>query len=252
MKFDYYNLKSTITLSFLFCFSFLVSCASLSKKQEVAKVSTVSAMHDMMMSGDTSGKLNLNNIKSKNLYGIGPLENLKGEITIVDGVPYVGTVSSKGLPVIEKNWDKSAIFFVHADTRAWKTFKYNKPLNSKAELNQLLANTFKELSVDLEEKVLFKVRANATSLKYHIMNLKDGEMISRGSHKSAKKVYTIKNSPVEIIGFWAPKKMMGVYSHKGDRTHLHFISADEKHSGHIDDLNLGSGFEVSIAINTQE
>ena len=230
---------------------FFVSCTSI-EKSIPSHVRSTGAMHKMMMSGDNSGKLDISAIKSRNLYGVGPLEGLKGEITILDGKPYIGTVSSSGKPVVQKKWTESAVFFVHAESRNWKTMKVDGGIGSKKELDKFIADALKLYSIDKEEKAIFKVRAKARSLAYHIMNLKSEARISHQSHRSAKVMYELEGSNIEIVGFWAPKKMMGVYSHMGDRTHLHFVSKDEKHSGHIDSLSLEPGSEILIAIKKEQ
>lgn len=225
----------------------LVSCVS-SEKQKISEVKNAGSMHQMMMSGDISGKLFLNQIKSQNLYGIGPLEKLKGEITVVNGKPYVSTVSLAGKPVVQKNWESSAVFFVYADSKEWVESEVNHPVESKRMLNKLIAEALDSYSIDHEKKVLFKIHANARSLKYHILNLDKQESNFHKSHRFSKKVYDIKSSPVEIVGFWSPQKMMGIFTHRGDRTHLHFISSDEKHSGHVDSLKLDSGAKIFISV----
>lgn len=231
----------------IFLSSFVILSCSNIKKQSVSEVKSVGAMHEMMMTGDTSGNLVLNKLKPKNLYGLGPLENLKGEITIVDGVPYVSRVSSDGQPLIQKDWTSSAIFFVYANSGSWEKTNISKALETKEKLNNILEKTLIAGSIHPEEKVLFKIRTKVKSLKYHIMNLKEGEAITHKNHKDAKKYYDLKDVQVEIVGFWAPKKMMGIYSHRGDRTHLHFISHDIKHSGHVDELSLYPDTEILIS-----
>lgn len=45
---------------------------------------------------------------------------------------------------------------------------------------------------------------------------------------------------------------MDLYTHMSERTHLHFVSNDKKHSGHVDNLSFYSGAEILISIQESQ
>jgi len=52
-------------------------------------------MKDVMWKGQLQGIINLDTITNKtNLYGLGPVEYLTGEILVIDGKSYKSTVAS--------------------------------------------------------------------------------------------------------------------------------------------------------------
>jgi len=61
----------------------------------VADVLVTGAMRDAMWKGEIFGKINLDTISDKtNLYGVGPVEYLAGELLIADGRCYRSMVVS--------------------------------------------------------------------------------------------------------------------------------------------------------------
>ena len=58
---------------------FLVSCTSSTSK---SSVKVVGEMKDVMWKGDLKGKIATDSLNSKETYGLGPIEFLKGEIVV--------------------------------------------------------------------------------------------------------------------------------------------------------------------------
>ena len=68
--------RKAIYISFLF---FLASCTSSTRK---SSVKVVGEMRDVMWKGDLKGKISTDSLNSKDTYGLGPIENLQGEILL--------------------------------------------------------------------------------------------------------------------------------------------------------------------------
>ena len=69
----------------------LACCAQ--EKGAPGEVKWVGEMRKVMRDGDLSGTVKLDALaKLPQLYALGPLEGLRGEITIVDGTPSIGAV----------------------------------------------------------------------------------------------------------------------------------------------------------------
>ena len=80
-----------------------------------------------MHKGDLSAKVDLNEFESRDgLYGIGAVENLKGEILILDGVSYVSFCEmndSLKVNTIKKTFDVKATLMVYSQVKNWIDIK---------------------------------------------------------------------------------------------------------------------------------
>lgn len=91
---------------FLFVFSLFLSaaCAKVDKPSMQSHPYVIEyqgAMHAMFETGDIGGKLSLASLKNRpHLYALGPLENLSGEITVWDGVPYISFIRDNSVSVV--------------------------------------------------------------------------------------------------------------------------------------------------------
>ena len=70
--------------------------------------------------GQLYGNINLDTIGNKiNLYGLGPVEYLAGEILIIDGKSYKSTVVTDTTMKVEETYNIKAPFFGYANVAKW-------------------------------------------------------------------------------------------------------------------------------------
>ena len=85
------------------------------------KVEYKGALKNMMRKGDISAKADLSELKElKNIYALGAIENLKGEIQIYNGKPF-NTFVVDNMLVFDNSFDKKATLLVYASIEKWKT-----------------------------------------------------------------------------------------------------------------------------------
>jgi len=69
------------------------------------EVRIVGAMKNVMKKGELFGTINLDSLSNKtHLYGMGPVEYLTGEITVVDGRAFKSTIQSNGEMKVEETF----------------------------------------------------------------------------------------------------------------------------------------------------
>lgn len=97
----------------------IISCNNHSS--QLKNVYTVGAMHNVMWKGQLQGTIDLDTISNReNLYGLGPVEYLSGEILIDDGVAYRATVLTDSIMKVEKTFALKAPFFVYTQVKGWQ------------------------------------------------------------------------------------------------------------------------------------
>lgn len=225
-------------------FLLLVGCSSnQSKKQNDERqnhtVKIVGAMRNVMHKGELFGTISLDTISDKNhLFGLGPVEYLKGEIVIMDGKIYQSTVAEYGNSEIEEeNWQVKAPFFVYANIEKWKEVTFPDSILTFHQLENFL----NECSKGVIRPFPFKITGIIDRGDIHIVNLPKGTKVHspEEAHQNQQS-YQLKNDRGEMIGFFSTEHQ-GVFTHHDSHVHIHFLSADKKKMGHLDNMILKKG-----------
>src|SRR5438552_6100291 len=73
----------------------------------------IGAQRETIMNGKLAVALDLRTLADRpNLYGLGPIEQLRGEVTIVDGRPALARVAPDGTVSVAQSFDTGMPFFV--------------------------------------------------------------------------------------------------------------------------------------------
>jgi len=208
------------------------------RAQNFPKVFTNGAMKDM---GDTYElNIRLDTLSNKShLYGTGPYDKMKGEITIVNGSPYYASAFVEGEYRIGQSWNLRSPFFVYANVPEWEVFELRGPINSVGDIQQKVAVLAKEQGYDLDLPFAFRVTGTFESLTAHIVTprIPDVEGYREGI-KSQK--FAFDHVAGEIVGFYS-ESHQGIFTGSNSFVHVHFLKEDRIFMGHLDDIGSGNG-----------
>jgi acetolactate decarboxylase len=198
-------------------------------------VKVAGAMKDVMHKGELFGRIDLDTISNKkNLYGLGPVDYLKGEILVKDGSALVSRVSSDGQIVIENSFKVKSPVFVYGNVDKWDEMALPDSVQSLPQLNLFLNDATK----DHLRPFVFRVTADIDSSEIHVVNLPDGrEVRSPEDAHEGLVSFELRNEKVELIGFFSTEHQ-GVFTHHDTFVHIHLITADGKKMGHLDKLAM--------------
>jgi len=196
--------------------------------------------------GDLSARIDLNTLAGfPNLYAIGPVTGLQGEVTIYDGVPSISTIVD-GKPKVDASFGHGAIFLAYANSPSWQSINVLQSLESLGAIEAFVKTSAIQAGIALDKSFPFRIEGIANKLVYHIIFKTDGKPHNKAEHKKAKRKFYLKNTKVEIIGFWAGGQGEGVFTHPGKKTHLHFRLPDNSTSGHIDAITMPGGSQLYL------
>ena len=201
-------------------------------------VQIAGAMKNVMWKGELAGIINLDTISNKTgLYGLGPIEFLRGELMINDGNVYVSKVLSDSTMVVEQTSDIQAPFFVYGNNVEWEEEVLPEEITNIAELQTYID----EKSKENERPFVFKLIGRVDTAQIHIQNLADGATVSSPKEAHAGQVnYQLGKSEVEIVGFFSTEHQ-GVFTHHDSFLHMHLITSDKSKMGHLDNVLFENG-----------
>jgi len=207
-------------------------------------VAWVGAQRDVL-AGNLRAAVALAELKRfEHLYGLGPLEGLKGEISVFDGVPLIARVIGDEI-VVDADSGVGACFLVYTDAASWRWTTMRSPLLGGEE-----ESTVPRLAAEHDRPpdgapLAFLLRGLAVTLVFHVLDKRDGLPHSPARHEQAKVRRTLRQREVEVIGFHSTAHR-GVFTPADSNVHMHFRSIDGRASGHVEQLDLASGWALGL------
>jgi acetolactate decarboxylase len=224
---------------------FLISIISLSLYQtSTPEVKVAGAMKNIMMQGNLKAYADLDTFNKRNLYGLGPIEDLKGEILVLNGEVFTSEKNNNKI-VNKQNKVSKAAMFVFSYVENWKTVNVEADINNYDELESLIVATAKQNGYDTTVPFVFKIEANTKTSSYHIIDWKKGVKHTMDNHKQFAYSTKIEESNLILLGFYSDHHH-SVFTHHTTNMHLHLLDEKTKHVGHLDNLTLKSTITIYL------
>ena len=213
---------------------------------------TYGTLRAMFHEGKTSEVVNLKSLlPDPDLYAVGALSELRGEITIVGGKVYLSYPEGTGdvRSEVAKVSTEGAALLVAADVSDWRSVETRKPINFR-DLDERLAELAASVGLDADQPFVFLVRGQFSSVRWHII---DGSRLegSGSSHEDHLKA-SVRREAHDVrgllVGFYS-QGHHGVFTHMGSNTHVHWVTEQPLSSGHVDDVVIPEGVTVRFSAN---
>lgn len=215
----------------------LTNC-TIKAQQTSNEVKIIGQMKNVMWKGQLYGTINLDTISNiTNLYGLGPVEYLAGEILIMDGKSYKSTVTSDTTMKVEETYEIKAPFFGYANISVWTEQTLPDSVQTIQQLEIFLDNVTK----NAPRPFMFKLTGTVEQATIHVVNLPKGSKVSSPdeAHKGQKN-YELKNEQSEIIGFFSTEHK-AIFTHHDTYLHMHLLTTDRQKMGHLDKVLFKRG-----------
>lgn len=219
-----------------------LSVSSIAQEIKITRkiqINVSNAMSKVMWEGKLAGNIDLDTIQQKeHLYGIGPVEYLKGEILILDGQSYIANVVNDTSMLVQETFNTKAPFFVYATVPQWMEYMSPNNIKNIKQLESYLLGIYNDSG---KEPFTFRIKAMIDKATIHLVNLPNGKVVqSPDDAHTGQTNYTLQNREVEIIGFFSTKHK-GVFTHHDSFLHMHLITIDKTLMGHLDSITFSDG-----------
>jgi acetolactate decarboxylase len=227
----------------------LSACSESKKSENPLNVRFDGALKNIMHKGDLSAKADLREYSdTEHLYGLGAVENLKGEILILDGMPFISSVKDDSLH-IDNSFEHKATLFVYAQVDEWKSIEIPRSVLSYADLETYIKKAASMNGIDVEEPFPLMIEGRFGSFDWHVIDWEDGDTDhSHEKHISSGLNGTITNENAMVFGFYS-NSHHAIYTHHTTNMHLHVKTLDNQLAGHVDDLILGENMVLKLPIS---
>ncbi len=205
------------------------------------------ALRAMFHEGQTGVMVTLDEmLPNPDLYAVGALADLSGEITIVGGklfLAYPLGAEETRTETLSRS-DAGATLLVVAEVPAWRGVSTEKAIRFE-ELDEEIGRLASAAGMSLEARFPFLLQGDFEDLRWHVI---DGRRLSDGGtshedHLAAAVGGEYDRVSATLVGFYSSRDQ-GVFTHKGSRTHLHCVVDDPLLTGHVDHVVIPAGTTI--------
>jgi hypothetical protein len=210
------------------------------------EVKHVGALKNAMKKGDLTPKIELKNLENtKNLYALGAIGYLKGEVLILNSKP-LNTYVVNDEVKHDFSYNKNASFVVYSQVKSWQEFSIPKHIVSRKDLEVYIDEIADDYGIDTEKPFAFLLEGKIKSNSWHVINWDPKEKVhTHQKHVQSGVNDTMENTDVKMLGFYSISHA-GIFTHHTTNMHIHFTTLDGKISGHSDDLELGENMILKL------
>jgi acetolactate decarboxylase len=206
----------------------------------------IGAQRETVMNGKLGAALNLRTLaKTPHLYGLGPIEQLHGEVTIADNRPSLARVGPDGAVRVTESFEAGVPFFVWAEVPVWQTVPIPPEVRSFADLQAFVPRAAASSGLDPHKPFPFLIRGHQNLIEFHVLNRIGDAAHSMEMHKKIQVVFELAQAETIIIGFHSASHR-GIFTPMDSTIHIHFQTADNSISGHIQKLELGKDLSLAL------
>ncbi|NUQ74055.1 MAG: acetolactate decarboxylase [Polyangiaceae bacterium] len=204
-------------------------------------VQYVGAISRVTRQGVLSASIALEDLSKDHLYGVGPVANLRGEITIVDGCPYIAVLDDSNRPSVSQSFAVGAPFLVYANVAQWTAPEALKAVANLNDLERAVEDAAARHGIDLHSAFPFLISGSVLQAKYHIIwRDPDAGPHTPELHAKAKRYFSIADEASDIVGFYS-RHHAGVFTHHDSFIHAHLVNHERSKMGHLDEIAWEAG-----------
>jgi len=198
----------------------------------------IGAQRETVMNGKLAASLDLRTLaRTPHLYGLGPIEQLRGEVTIVNSRPALARIGPDGMVHVSESFDSGAPFFIWAEVPAWQSVAIPSHIRSYSDLEKFVPEAANMAGLDSRTPLPFLLRGRARSIEFHVLNRVGDERHDLKKHREIQAVFELEGVETTMVGFCSPGHR-GIFTPMDSTIHIHFQSVGNGISGHIQKLKL--------------
>jgi len=161
----------------------------------------IGSMREAIMLGHRDARLDLRTLRGRpHLFGLGPIEGLTGEVTIVDSRPSLARVGPDGGLRVEESFDAGVPFLVWAEVLGgWRTVPVPDAVRSYPELEGFVGEAGR--AAGLARAFPFTVSGSPVRVDLHVVNLPPGAPGGMAAHGEGLVHFALTGRAVTMVGF---------------------------------------------------
>jgi acetolactate decarboxylase len=219
----------------------LTACRAPARSGWAGELRSWGTMREVLRDGDDRARIALAEVAREDVYGLGALAALEGEVTLVNGDAWI----TRGHP--EAPWttrgpagDERAALFFAIEVRSWRAVVVTHDVPAE-RFDAFVERCATEAGLDSSRPFPFQIEGGLTEFALHVVA---GECPQRARARGAStRAFELRRDALDgrLLGIYAPNSA-GVVCHHGSRTHVHALLEEPSElTGHVERCGLAAG-----------
>lgn len=195
------------------------------------------ALSKIMRENDFSAHVRLDTLDRKNLYALGPIADLKGEIAILDGRMLISAKNTEGGISTDTTAQHAAAMLVFSRVAVWDTLRMSEKVDGMAQLQTLIEKAAHQQGRQLDKPFPFLIKTRTKSLNWHIIDWQKGTAHTMDNHQQFALKQTFQDAELTLLGFYSDHHH-SIFTHHTTNMHIHVVSGKPSLAAHVDNLEI--------------
>ena len=182
------------------------------------------------------------------LYAVGALADLSGEVTVVGGKVYLSYPEGPEDTRTELSFESDAgvTLLVATEVPAWHSVRVEETIPFE-QFDDTIAQLAASAGMNVDERFVFLLVGEFEDLQWHVI---DGRRLTAGGsshddHRAASVQTRLDRVSATLVGFYSDGDQ-GVFTHMGSRTHVHCVLDRPLSAGHVDHVSIPAGTTIQF------
>ena len=188
----------------------------------------------IMLDADLSTKIRLDSMQRENLFAVGLVDSLKGEICIVNGKALISSIKNTYIKT-DTSLNYGATMLVYAYVKNWKIIMIDQDINGLQELELLVKRLASENGIDVTKPFPFMAKMRVKNMSYQVIDWKSGVLHTSDTHNQFAHELWNSGSVSMLLGFYS-ENHEGIYTNYDRKIIAHAITSDPLTAGHLETI----------------
>lgn len=204
-------------------------------------------LRKIILDADLSAKIHLDTIPRANLFAIGLVDSLHGEICIVNGKPLVSFIKDTYIKT-DTSMNHGASMLVYAYVKNWRIITIEQDVNGLEELELLVKRLASENGIDVSRPFPFMVKTWVKNMSYRVIDWQSGIIHTSDTHSQFAHELWYSASTVMLAGFYS-ENHKGIYTSFDKKINVHAITSNPMTAGHLETLETFGKIAILLPDN---
>lgn len=220
-------------MKFLFSF-LLVIVGVLPILAQNPPVKSVGEFRKIMYDADLSAKIRLDTLPHENLFAIGVMDSLRGEIVVANGKPLVSSIQNTYV-LTDTTFNHKATMLTYTYVKNWKEVTIEQDLNNTQELETLVKRLAAENGIDISKPFPFMVKVWVKNISYHVIDWQPSILHTAETHTQFAHGLFHSATTVMLAGFYS-ENHQGIFTPFDSKMVVHAITSSPITCGHLETI----------------
>jgi acetolactate decarboxylase len=204
-------------------------------------------LRKIMLDADLSTKIRLDTIPRQNLFAIGVVDSLQGEICIINGKSLVSSIKDTYIKT-DTSMNHGASMLVYTYVKNWKVVTIEQDVNGLEELELLVKRLASENGIDATRPFPFMAKTWIKNMSYQVIDWQSGVIHTSDTHSQFAHELWHSASTVMLAGFYS-ENHKGIYTSYDSKINVHAITSDPMTAGHLETIETFGKIAIYLPDN---